>query len=115
MAYRIFWSEWRDSNARPLAPKASALPLGYTRLSDFFIEKSVSMGFYVVIAELQRVLEKYVAQRLAVCKGLCGSIRFGVSSSVTLPNQARYQLRYTPMIILMWSPLWSNMWSTAVF
>ena len=27
-----FWSEWRDSNARPLAPKASALPLGYTRI-----------------------------------------------------------------------------------
>lgn len=34
------WSEWRDSNARPLAPKASALPLGNTRryaliLSEF--------------------------------------------------------------------------------
>ena len=96
MAYRIFWSEWRDSNARPLAPKASALPLGYTRLSDFFSKKSVSMGFYVVIVEWQRVVAKYVAQRLAVCKGLCGSMRFGVSSSVPLPNQARYQLRHTP-------------------
>ena len=51
----------------------------------------MSMGYYVVNAELKRVLEKYVAQRLAVCKGLCGSMRFGMSSSVPLPNQARYQ------------------------
>ncbi len=28
----FIWSEWRDSNARLLAPKASALPLGYTRI-----------------------------------------------------------------------------------
>ena len=56
----------------------------------------------MVNAELQRVVEKYVARRLAVCKGLCGSARSGVSSMYTLPKQARYQLRCPPMVILMW-------------
>ena len=36
-----------------------------------------------------------------------------------LPNAARYQLRYTPIVIKLWSCKWSNLWSntflTAIF
>lgn len=32
-------------------------------------------------------------------------------SSVTVPNVARYQLRYTPIVIKLWSCRWSNLWS----
>jgi len=28
-----------------------------------------------------------------------------------LPNVARYQLRYTPIVIKLWSCKWSNLWS----
>ena len=28
-----------------------------------------------------------------------------------LPKQARYQLRYTPIVIKLWSCKWSNLWS----
>ena len=36
-----------------------------------------------------------------------------------IPNAARYQLRYTPIVIKLWSCKWSNLWSntflTAIF
>ena len=36
-----------------------------------------------------------------------------------IPNAARYQLRYTPIVIQLWSCKWSNLWSgtflTAIF
>ena len=41
--------------------------------------------------------------------GVGGFVRGG--KPYMLPKQARFQLRYTPMVILMWSPLWSNKWS----
>lgn len=28
----VEWSEWRELNSRSLAPKASAIPLGYTQI-----------------------------------------------------------------------------------
>ena len=28
-----------------------------------------------------------------------------------IPNAARYQLRYTPIVIQLWSCKWSNLWS----
>ena len=31
-----------------------------------------------------------------------------------LPNAARYQLRYTPIVIKLWSCKWSNLWSNTV-
>ena len=30
---------------------------------------------------------------------------------ILLPKQARYQLRYTPIVIKLWSCKWSNLWS----
>ena len=29
-----------------------------------------------------------------------------------IPNAARYQLRYTPIVIKLWSCKWSNLWSS---
>ena len=38
---------------------------------------------------------------------------------LNIPNVARYQLRYTPIVIKLWSCKWSNLWSntflTAIF
>ena len=38
---------------------------------------------------------------------------------ILVPNAARYQLRYTPIVIKLWSCKWSNLWSntflTAIF
>ena len=31
-----------------------------------------------------------------------------------IPNAARYQLRYTPIVIKLWSCRWSNLWSNTV-
>ena len=31
-----------------------------------------------------------------------------------IPNAARYQLRYTPIVIQLWSCRWSNLWSGTV-
>ena len=31
-----------------------------------------------------------------------------------IPNAARYQLRYTPIVIKLWSSKWSNLWSNTV-
>ena len=51
---------------------------------------------------------------------LCGVSPCPVPDTATaLPNAARYQLRYTPIVIKLWSCKWSNLWSntflTAIF
>ena len=49
----------------------------------------------------------------------CELSAFGSQGGHTLPNAARYQLRYTPIVIKLWSCKWSNLWSntflTAIF
>ena len=50
----------------------------------------------------------------------CGVSPCPVPDTATaLPNAARYQLRYTPIVIKLWSCKWSNLWSntflTAIF
>ena len=50
----------------------------------------------------------------------CGQSRiFGRSGEaqtrgLRIPNAARYQLRYTPIVIQLWSCRWSNLWSGTV-
>ena len=56
-SWLFLWSEWRDSNSRPPAPKAGALPTALHPVIKFI----------------------YPAGRI-------------------LPNQARYQLRYTRIL-----------------
>ena len=44
-----------------------------------------------------------------------GGFRFrAVRTLSMLPNAARYQLRYTPIVIKLWSCKWSNLWSNTV-
>ena len=59
------WSEWRDSNARPLAPKASALPLGYTRIFFCFFcgfMACFSLFFLSVVGHVVRVKSNGLAR-----------------------------------------------------
>lgn len=43
---------------------------------------------------------------------LCGVSPHPIPDTTTaLPNAARYQLRYTPIVIKLWSCKWSNLWS----
>ena len=43
---------------------------------------------------------------------LCGVSPHPIPDTTTaLPKQARYQLRYTPIVIKLWSCKWSNLWS----
>ena len=47
---------------------------------------------------------------------LCFRSFFGRSGEaqtrgLRIPNAARYQLRYTPIVIKLWSCKWSNLWS----
>ena|GEM_PF-1989125 len=46
---------------------------------------------------------------------LCGVSPHPIPDTTTaLPKQARYQLRYTPIVIKLWSCRWSNLWSNTV-
>ena len=52
-------------------------------------------------------------------KPLFGRSEVTRTPGILLPKQARYQLRYTPIVIKLWSCKWSNLWSntflTAIF
>ena len=97
-------------NPRHLAPKASALPTAlhpddYSDVVAVVVKHVVNGGFlmdfeFLVIASNAGV---------STVSGVSGFVRGG--KAYTLPKQARFQLRYTPMVILIWSPLWSNIWS----
>ena len=57
-------------------------------------------------------LEKFVMAGNAGVSTVPGVFIFAWDGKTyELPKQARFQLRYTPKVILMWSPLWSNIWS----
>ena len=84
----FIWSEWRDSNARPLAPKASALPLGYTRILNnciYTIKSGGRKGFCRCGQTcgqrpmFERFAGKGKCQNPSVCKGLrnFGILRMG--------------------------------------
>ncbi len=52
-------------------------------------------------------------------KPLFGRSGEAQTRGLRIPNAARYQLRYTPIVIKLWSCKWSNLWSntflTAIF
>ena len=97
-------------NPRHLGPKPSALPtalhpVGYSDVVAVVVKHVVNGGILMGF-------EKFVMAGnagVSTGSGVGGLVRGG--KAYTLPKQARFQLRYTPMVILMWSPLWSNMWS----
>ena len=100
-----FWSEWGDSNARSLEPKSSAIP---TSLHP-------DIHFPAMIPRRTVKIEFFLSMVIPVVKGdfvplsaigenpanagvarLCGVSPCPVPDTATaLPNQARYQLRYT--------------------
>ena len=41
----------------------------------------------------------------------CGRSGEAQTRGLRIPNAARYQLRYTPIVIKLWSCKWSNLWS----
>lgn len=94
-----FWSEWRDSNARPLAPKASALPLGYTRIFFSFCcgFQGLFRCFFCLWLGMWSEANTTDWQRpvFPVLPALFASLfeRFGFPYE--LPNHALYQLSYT--------------------
>ena len=92
------WSEWRDSNARPLAPKASALPLGYTRIFFcFFCGFMVcfSLFFLSMVGHVVRVKSNGLAR--AGFSGASGAFCLSTRTVWIFPNHALYHLSYTRM------------------
>ena len=74
----------------------------------------------MVIADFSPVLAGCPNPASAGAARLFGVLVCPASDTGTaLPNAARYQLRYTPIVIKLWSCKWSNLWSntflTAIF
>ena len=50
--------------------------------------------------------------RMNLCfRSFCGRSGEAQTRGLRIPNAARYQLRYTPIVIKLWSCKWSNLWS----
>ncbi len=116
-----FWSEWGDSNARSLEPKSSAIPTSLHPDIHFpamiprrgvKIKFFLSVVIYVVKAAFVPLSAIGENPANAGVARLCGVSQCPVPDTATaLPKQARYQLRYTPIVIKLWSCKWSNLWS----
>ncbi len=53
--------------------------------------------------------------RMNLCfMSFCGRSGEAQTRGLRIPNAARYQLRYTPIVIKLWSCKWSNLWSNTV-
>ena len=100
-----FWSEWGDSNARSLEPKSSAIPTSLHPDIHFpamiprrgvKIKYFLSVVIYVVKAAFVPLSAIGENPANAGVARLCGVSQCPVPDTATaLPNQARYQLRYT--------------------
>ena len=100
-----FWSEWRGSNSRPRGPKPRVLSAELhpdIQLSAMIPRQAVkikiflSVVIYVVKAAFVPPSATGENPANAGVARLCGISPCPVPDSTTaLPNQARYQLRYT--------------------
>ena len=100
-----FWSEWGDSNSRHLAPKCRALPVELhpdIHFSAMIPRRGVKIKIFlsVVIPVVKATFVPFSATggkpAIARVARLCGVSPCPVPDTATaLPNQARYQLRYT--------------------
>ena len=65
---------------------------------------------------LDRITHPNFVSKLGCEYGRSGEAQ---TRGLRIPNAARYQLRYTPIVIKLWSCKWSNLWSntflTAIF
>ena len=100
-----FWSEWGDSNARSLEPKSSAIPTSLhpdIHFSAMIPRRAVKIKFflsvviYVVKGDFMPLSAIVESPANAGVARLCGVSPCPIPDTATaLPNQARYQLRYT--------------------
>ena len=70
----------------------------------------VSQGFAAFRPALSRIPPRHSQSRRATNCATPGYSVFYPAGRI-LPNAARYQLRYTPIVIKLWSCKWSNLWS----
>ena len=107
----IVWSEWSDSNARPREPKSRALPTALHPDIHFSaiiprqavkIKIFLSVVIYVVKAAFVPPSATGGNPANAGAARLCGVSPCPVPDTATaLPNQARYQLRYTQILLIL--------------
>ena len=90
-----FWSGWQESNLLELAPKASGWPLPYIPIFSFFcqIRKWSNLWSKVFRRSTRRRKSEKTREKRRFCEISAVDSRGGH----TLPNHARYQLRYTPI------------------
>ena len=76
------------------------------------------LHFYYLLIRFLSSASLLLYQKPAVKATLTFSTGFYIGRSgeaqtrgLRIPNAARYQLRYTPIVIKLWSCKWSNMWS----
>ena len=103
-----FWSEWGDSNARSLEPKSSAIPTSLhpdIHFSAMIPRRAVKIKFflsvviYVVKGDFMPLSAIVESPANAGVARLCGvSFCHAPDTATALPNQARYQLRYTRIL-----------------
>ena len=106
-----FWSEWGDLNTQPRHPKCRALPvelhpdIHFSAMIPRRAEKIkifLSVVIYVVKAAFVPFSATGGNPANAGVARLCGVSLCPVPDTATaLPNQARYQLRYTRVISLL--------------
>ena len=116
-------------NTQPRHPKCRALPvephpdIHFSAMIPRRRGKSkivLSVVIYVVKADFIPLSAIVESPANAGVTRLCGVSPHPIPDTTTaLPNAARYQLRYTPIVIKLWSCKWSNLWSntflTAIF
>ena len=111
-------------NTQPRHPKCRALPVELHPDIHFSvmiprravkIKIFLSVVIYVVKADFIPLSATGENPANAGVARLCGVSPHLIPDTATaLPNAARYQLRYTPIVIKLWSCKWSNLWSNTV-
>ena len=106
-----FWSEWRGSNSRPRGPKPRVLSaelhpdIHFSAMISRREGKSkifLSVVIYVVKADFIPLSATGESPANAGVTRLCGVSPCPVPDTATaLPNQARYQLRYTQILLIL--------------
>ena len=70
------------------------------------------VNFLKVGRKHQNSNKKDLKRRINICfRSFFGRSGEAQTRGLRIPNAARYQLRYTPIDIKLWSCKWSNLWS----
>ena len=92
-----FWSEWRDLNSRPRDPKSRTLPTAPhpDNLFSFF-----AVMVRIVVKHGSSRFPRRMGKRFSLTAARLCAFRgcAGRGDGYMIPNQARYQLRYTRIV-----------------